>query len=311
MLEFLVLGSGSGGNAFVVRNAACGTTVMVDAGLSARQLVTRLERVGVDPDSLSAIVLTHEHGDHTRGLDVFLRKRDVPVFANRHTAQVVGEKMKSPVRWQIVQTGAGFQIGGVLKAECFSIPHDAVDPMAYVFESCGGARLAVMTDLGFASSLVISKLQTAHAAVLEANYDDFLLQEDTKRPWSTKQRIASKHGHLSNVQVKELLADAVEDGLEALVLCHLSRDCNTPHHAEKAMADVLDPWRESGVLKHCCCAGQDEPTPWMQVGRIPEPEVIGRAEPELQDEDAVAKKPADVPPPVEPFTAEQMGLWES
>ncbi len=242
----------------------CGATVLVDAGLSAKQLGVRLEAVGVEADSLSAIVLTHEHGDHTRGLDVFLRKRRIPVYANSHTARVVAEGMRSSVDWKLVPTGGEFTIGP-LGVECFSVPHDAVDPMGFVFQSAA-TRVAVMTDLGFASSLVISKLQSVHAAVIEANYDDQLLQDDVKRPWSTKQRISSRHGHLSNAQVAELLKAAEAADLEALIWCHLSRDCNTPEHIEKTVRPVMDELGYGADVK-TSCASQDDPHAWVKVGK--------------------------------------------
>jgi len=271
MLEFTVLGSGSGGNAFVVRTP-CGATVLVDAGLSAKQLAMRLEAVGVAADSLNAIVLTHEHGDHIRGLDVFLRKRKIPVYTNSHTARVVAEGMRSSVDWKLVSTGGEFMIGS-WGVECFSVPHDAVDPMGFVFQS-GATRVALMTDLGFASSLVISKLQSCHAAIIEANYDDLLLQNDVKRPWSTKQRISSRHGHLSNLQAAELMKAAEAAELEAVVWCHLSGDCNSPEHVDRVVRPITDEMGY-GTRLAMTCASQDTPHAWVKVGKVVKPEGVG------------------------------------
>lgn len=248
MLGITVLGSGSAGNAVVITTPE--TRVLVDAGLSARQLETRLATLGWEADSFDAILLTHEHGDHTRGLGVFCRRRPIPVYCNRHTQRVVAESLREPPPWRLIESGQRFRIRS-LEIEAFSVPHDAVDPMGYTFVWQGG-KAAVLTDLGHASTLVQEKARGAHTIVLEANYDDELLALDTKRPWATKQRISSRHGHLSNAQAAELAALLVPDGLRRVVLAHLSRDCNSPDAARKAFARLPD------LEIHC--ATQDEPT---------------------------------------------------
>jgi len=172
----------------------------------------------------------------------------------------------------LVSTGGEFMIGS-LGVECFSVPHDAVDPMGFVFQS-GATRVALMTDLGFASSLVISKLQSCHAAIIEANYDDLLLQNDVKRPWSTKQRISSRHGHLSNLQAAELMKAAEAAELEAVVWCHLSGDCNSPEHVDRVVRPITDEMGY-GTRLAMTCASQDTPHAWVKVGKVVKPEGVG------------------------------------
>jgi phosphoribosyl 1,2-cyclic phosphodiesterase len=130
----------------------------------------------------------------------------------------------------------------------------------------GGASVGVLSDLGHATTLVKAKLQGLDALFVEANYDEQLLAADTKRPWSTKQRISSRHGHLSNKQTAELLQEAAGSALQRVVLGHLSRDCNSPAAAADAVLAAL-----AAAGRSCCvdCAGQDEPTPWFRIAGPP------------------------------------------
>ena len=264
MIEFTILGSGSGGNAAVFRTSA--GLLMVDAGLSAAQLTARLHAVGVDPASLAGILLTHEHGDHSRGLDVFTRKYRVPILANAMTREVLRDSVEAPGLWKTVPGGSLFTFCG-FEIETFRVPHDAVDPMGFLLRA-GGVSVGVLSDLGHATTLVKAKLQGLDGLFVEANYDEQLLAADTKRPWSTKQRISSRHGHLSNKQTADLLQETAGDGLKQIVLGHLSRDCNSPAAAADAvMAAISATGRSCGVD----CAGQDEPTRWFKVAGPPPP----------------------------------------
>lgn len=254
--RFCVLGSGSGGNATLVEGA--GARVLVDAGLSAKQLTLRLEALGVEAEALDGVLLSHEHGDHTRGLEVFCRRHGVPVFCNRHTQRVLAEQLRRPPEWKLIEAGGAFMIGG-LRVTTFGVPHDAVDPMGFTFHG-NGCGLGVVTDLGHVDKLVRHRLEGVEALVIEANYDDVLLEADTRRPWPTKQRIASQHGHLSNAQAAELAAELAASGLRRVVLAHLSRDCNSPEHAVRAVrAAVPDPAFE------VCCAAQDRAVGFFEL----------------------------------------------
>lgn len=271
VMRFAVLGSGSGGNAAVVE--AGGVRVLIDAGLSARQILRRLGTLGLQLQQLDAVLLTHEHGDHVGGLRVLSRQLTAPVFATPSTCAVVRETAAA-VRWKIFECGARFTIGG-LEVESFPVPHDAVEPVGFVFRS-GSGRFGLLSDSGHVTPLIRERLRGVQALFVEANYDDALLEADVKRPWSIKQRIASRHGHLSNAQTAELVLQLAGHGLERVVLGHLSQDCNTPERACEVVGASL-----AGV----CCAGQHEPCGWWQVVSPP-PAAVDLAEngpaPDLQ-----------------------------
>lgn len=262
MLHLAVLGSGSSGNSALVCHGE--TRILVDAGLSARQIRERLGAVGVDPESLSAVVLTHEHGDHTRGLSVFCKKRPLPVYATMRTAAIVREGLASPVSWVQFEAGDSFRIDAV-EVHSFPVPHDAVDPVGYLFD-CGRSRLGVLSDVGQVTKLIQERLRDVDTLFAEANYDETLLMNDTKRPWSTKQRIGNRHGHLSNDQTAELVASVASDRLHRVVLGHLSSDCNEPAIAVAAVAKALRAAGREDVAVEC--AGRHEALPLCPVGAL-------------------------------------------
>jgi phosphoribosyl 1,2-cyclic phosphodiesterase len=264
MIEFTILGSGSGGNAALIRSAR--GLLLVDAGLSASQLISRMQAAGVEPADLHGILLTHEHGDHCRGLKVFTQKYKVPVLVNAQTREVLRDDLPAFGLWKIVPCGGCFEFAG-FQIETFRVPHDAVDPMGFVLRA-GGTSLGFLSDLGHATTLVRSKMPALDALFIEANYDAAMLANDTKRPWSTRQRIASRHGHLSNDQTAELVHLAASRALQRIVLGHLSRDCNSPEAALSRVHNAL-------TAAHCEhtsveCARQDTPTSWFSViGNMP------------------------------------------
>lgn len=264
MLHFAVLGSGSSGNSALV--CLGDTRILVDAGLSARQLCLRLGELGVDADGLSGIVLTHEHGDHTRGLEVFCRKRQIPVYATTLTAAIVRENVPG-LAWRQFDAGASFEVGGIA-VDSFSVPHDAVDPVGFRFEG-GDSRLGLLSDVGHVTRAILDRLRGVDTLFTEANYDDVLLQNDTKRPWSTKQRISNRHGHLSNEQTAELVAGIAGPTLNRVILGHLSGDCNTP---ELALATVEKRLRAEGYAEVAVeCAPRTASLPLRACARAASP----------------------------------------
>lgn len=297
MLHLAVLGSGSSGNSALVCHEK--TRILVDAGLSARQLCARLDSLGVDPDSLSAILLTHEHGDHTRGLEVFCRKRSLPVYATTHTCAIVREGIAAPVAWQQFEAGASFQIDGI-RIESFSVPHDAIDPVGFLFD-CGRSRLGVLSDVGHVTHMILDRLKGVDTLFAEANYDDLMLQNDTKRPWSTKQRISNRHGHLSNEQTAELASRIAGPNLARIVLGHLSSDCNTPALAIETIRKRLA--GEGYPQVEVVCAERNAALPLVPVAREDAPprrydEEFSVISPRVcESSDFTANEPAAVPPP--------------
>jgi len=267
MLNITTLGSGSSGNSALVCSGK--TRLLVDAGLSAKQLRLRLEAIGVDPGTLDGILLTHEHGDHTRGIDVLCRKVEVPIFCTARTRAVLRDSMKSALAWKVIPSGGEFEIGD-MGMRSFPVAHDAVDPVGFVM-SDGESSLGVVSDVGFVTSLVMEAVKGVNTLFVEANYDEQLLFEDTKRPPSIKQRISSRHGHLSNEQTAELAAGAACDELERVILGHLSSDCNTPEIASRVVGTKLEEVLGREVPVVCAAAG--EPTGSFDVGSAPAPAV--------------------------------------
>ena len=260
MLSLTVLGSGSSGNCAVLRSAD--TVMLVDAGLSGRQIALRLERVGLKIEDIHGILLTHEHSDHTQGLEMICRKHDMPIFATALTQEVVaqGAFTKAKPRWRLMQTGTPFEFQD-LRIECFPVPHDAVDPVGFVIAT-PRTRLGVLSDVGSVTHLIRDRLRGSHALFVEANYDSPLLESDTKRPWATKQRISGRHGHLSNEQTAALVQELAHESLRHVILGHLSDDCNDPDTAKKKISSALCEAGFPSVSVHC--AARHEPTPWIQ-----------------------------------------------
>lgn len=252
MLEVTILASGSSGNSALVRTETA--SFLVDAGLSTRELTRRLATRDVMPSDLSGILITHEHGDHVKGLAQWAKQHGTPVYCNRQTAMVLREKVVDFGAWKIFESGASFELEGATILS-FQVPHDAVEPVGFVV-SRQGRSFGFLTDLGHATTLVVESLKGVDALLIEANYDEELLMNDTKRPWSTKQRIQSRHGHLSNGAAAETVGKVFHEGLGHILLGHLSRDCNNEDLALAAMKPLFE-----GTSVVCSCARQEEVGP--------------------------------------------------
>jgi len=270
-IEVFVLGSGSAGNSALVR--AEGTTILVDAGMSARKIEERIRHLGVEIADIDGILLTHEHGDHTAALKVLQRKRATPVYANSMTARTLGGHVPAG-SWRLFESGNRFQIGALSistfrvpmprrdtlfdgpRPPCVELqqPHDAVDPVGFRI-SCQGSCFGILTDLGHATRPVLDALRGVQGLLIETNYDEQLLQLDTRRPWSVKQRISSRHGHLSNAAAAKVLEELSAEELRMVILAHLSRDCNKPELAITAIRDCLQ--RTGRGHTQVTCAEQD------------------------------------------------------
>ena len=232
--RFTILGSGSRGNCAYLETDD--VRLLIDAGFSARQIRTRLATIGRSPESLTAILITHEHTDHVQGLAGF-DKLKLPIYCNRLTKDAIEFQMGIRLESRLFETGASFDIGDV-SVESFTIPHDAQDPVGFLIRTAT-ANIGFLTDLGHTTTLVINRIKPANALVLEANYDVKLLQDDTRRPWSIKQRISGRHGHLSNDAAANAVEELVSADLKHLYLGHLSQDCNRPELAHKVVTQRL------------------------------------------------------------------------
>jgi phosphoribosyl 1,2-cyclic phosphodiesterase len=233
--QLTILASGSSGNCAYLETDD--TRLLIDAGLSARQIRQRLLGIGRTPENLSGILVTHEHTDHTQGLGVLAAKLQIPVYCNRLTKEAIELQFQTRFDFRLFTTGASFELGDV-SVDTFSVPHDAYDPVGFLLRTAAG-NIGFLTDLGHATRLVIERVRPAHALVLEANHDVQMLQDDTRRPWATKQRILSRHGHLSNDAAAQLAEQIVSADLAHLYLGHLSADCNLPELAHRTVSDRL------------------------------------------------------------------------
>lgn len=247
-LSVCVLASGSKGNAVYVAGGS--TAILVDAGLSGVKIERRMASRGLSPEHLNAIVVTHEHGDHIRGVGVLSRRYRLPVYINQTTLQHSARHLGNMSRVVHFDCGRGFSIGS-LSIHPFSVSHDAGDPACFAIAQ-NGCKVGVVTDLGIAGALVRERLKGCQALVLEANHDPEMLKTGPY-PWHLKQRIMSRHGHLSNDAAMELVAELYHDELEHVVLAHLSEENNTP---EKAAAQVARAIANTRV--QLSVAGQDE-----------------------------------------------------
>jgi phosphoribosyl 1,2-cyclic phosphodiesterase len=257
-----MLGSGSRGNATYLE--ADGTRILVDAGFSGRQLSGRLERLGVSPDSIDAIVITHEHGDHTRGAGIFARRYGTPVYLTPGTRTACGALFRGTETLVDYAPGRAFRIGP-FRLDPFLTVHDAVDPVAVTVTSEGcGTRVGVATDLGRPTAGIRHALAGCHFLVLEANHDETLLRTGPY-PASVQARIASSHGHLSNHAAARFLLELLHPELSGVLLAHLSAECNAPERALAIVRQTLEDASWNGWLG---VAGQDAPTELLDLRRL-------------------------------------------
>jgi phosphoribosyl 1,2-cyclic phosphodiesterase len=257
-----VLGSGSAGNSVLV--CAGETRILIDAGFSARSLAVRLEKLEISAESITGIVVTHEHGDHTRGMGVFARRHGTPLHLTSRTREACEKLLKGKERIIEYHPGTAFTIRN-LRIESFYTVHDAADPVGIsVVDERSGMRVGVATDLGRPTAQIRHALSGCDLLVLEANHDDVMLRTGPY-PASVKQRIASSHGHLSNKAAARLAVELLHPRLAGVVLAHLSRECNRPLLAERVVGDAL---RKAGWKGHLEVAMQDRPTELLDLEQL-------------------------------------------
>jgi phosphoribosyl 1,2-cyclic phosphodiesterase len=264
VFSLTMLGSGSAGNSALVCTDYC--RILVDGGLSARQIVVRLEQCGITPEQLDGVLLTHEHGDHVCGLEVLCRKLSIPIYCNAQTAEAIRcFGLATHKNWRIFRTGSEFKICDIT-VQTFTVPHDAVDPVGYAFHAANRG-LGFITDLGCATKMLIERLREVHTLVIETNHDEKLLQSDPARPWPVKQRIMSRHGHLSNTAAASVIEQLLPGKVERVVLGHLSRDCNSPELAAGAIRDLIERTGRNDLEIYC--AEQSIMSPSFRIGETP------------------------------------------
>ncbi len=249
-----MLGSGSEGNGLVVTQNQ--TTILLDCGFSVQETVQRLARLAIAPQQITAIVVTHEHSDHIGGVARFARKFGVPVFITHGTLQTQGNAF-AEIAVTEINPHQQFAIGEVL-VQPYPVPHDAAEPVQFAF-SDGNRRLGVLTDSGTSTPHIEATLNGCDALVLECNHDVEMLA-NSAYPYSLKQRVGGRLGHLNNDQAAQLLSRLDTSRLQHLVAAHLSRKNNNPELAVQALCNVL-----GCAMDWVAVATQDEGLSWREL----------------------------------------------
>jgi phosphoribosyl 1,2-cyclic phosphodiesterase len=241
-----ILGSGSRGNSSVVSSSR--THILVDAGFSCRETFRRLKEVGLEPAQLDAIVISHEHSDHVTGLAVMAKKLNVPVFMNEPTCDAWARSLpdaQSPdavlKKREKFQSGRSFCVRDI-EIRTFTIPHDAADPVGFTLRA-EGVKIGIVTDLGYMAANVAEQIRGCDVLMIESNHDLEMLRGGPY-PWSVKQRVMSRVGHLSNTALGEFFASDYDGCAAFVVLAHLSEQNNHPELARRSAEQALGPRRD-------------------------------------------------------------------
>jgi phosphoribosyl 1,2-cyclic phosphodiesterase len=229
-----MLASGSKGNAIYLESP--NTKLLIDAGISAKEIARRMSVVNRSPQELDAVLITHEHADHIRGVGALARKYNLAVHISEPTLMSMGKNLGSIPRLTLFEPGSSFTINDLV-IQPFEVTHDAANPVNFIIGNSAGT-IGIATDLGYASRVVKENLKGCQVMILETNHDPEML-EYGPYPWPIKQRIRSKYGHLSNEEGARLLAEVFHDGLKHVCLAHLSETNNNPHTALHTVRQIL------------------------------------------------------------------------
>ncbi len=233
-MRFLPLASGSQGNATIVEFD--GTRLLLDAGLGVKELVARLDRCGIDPVTIDAILLSHEHQDHVRGAWKLSRRFGIPVAASWATLTGMDRAPQAFAGWIDLPVDRRVRIGDTTVV-AFPVPHDAAAPVGFLLEG-QRVRVGVATDLGHATPQIAARLAGCDLLMIESNHDPLLLR-DGPYPWRLKDRVSGKLGHLSNSEAAALIKHSVDERCRCIVLAHLSEKNNTPELARSSALRAL------------------------------------------------------------------------
>jgi phosphoribosyl 1,2-cyclic phosphodiesterase len=264
-MRVCILGSSSSGNATLFVSGS--TRVLLDVGFSTKEITRRLKEVGQDISRLSAVVISHEHSDHFRGVPVLARTLRVPVFMSQSSFESWGQANPNE-RFEVaefISAERPIEIKGFVFRP-FTVPHDAADTFGFTVEA-NGSRAGYVTDLGYIPKMVSEHLRGADALILEANHDLEMLRNGPY-PWAIKQRVMSRHGHLSNDEMARFLSEDFDGRAQLIVLAHLSRTNNHPEIARLAAIQALSsrsPLFADGVEKRVRLAYHNRPSEWIEL----------------------------------------------
>ncbi len=262
-MRLCVLGSGSKGNSTYIESGE--TRILIDCGFSGVETQRRLESIGVDIASLSSRLVTHEQGDHVRGVAILSRKFKLPVFANEATLRSAGKDLTNMYACKDFETGTSFVFQD-LKIHPFRISHDAADPVGYVVED-NSFKVGYCTDTGVATKLMQHRLAGCNTLVLESNHDPVLLKEGPY-PQALQQRVRSKTGHLANAEAADFLNGLLHESLEHVVLAHISETNNTPEVAYQTVTKILaENGNGQGVTSQISLSWQDRAGELIYLGK--------------------------------------------
>jgi len=246
-----MLASGSGGNSILLSQGD--TNLLVDAGLTCKELARRLAEVQLTPKDISGVIVTHEHQDHIRGIGVLSRRHRIPIYMNAATREAVRAYGDEVPTVETFSTGDLLTVGN-LALQTYPVLHDAAEPIGLTVQN-SSCRIGIALDMGYPTHLVKQRLQHSSVLILEFNHDPEMLRR-CSRPWEVKQRILSKTGHMSNGDALELLCELLHDRLLAVVLAHLSREANCPRYVHKLVSERLKKVGRSDI--EICVSAQDE-----------------------------------------------------
>lgn len=235
MIKLIPLFSSSKGNCTYIETDT--TSLLVDVGITCKRLVTKMSEMQINPETIEAILITHEHSDHIKGIKVFANKYKIPVYATQKTWNFIGDSLMLPENQKRTFVPNYFFNIGNIKVQPFNIPHDAVDPCGFSFYH-NQEKVTVATDLGCINEYLISNMLKSNSILLESNHDLNMLKTGPY-PWSLKQRISGNFGHLSNVTSAQVVEILAKNGTKNFILGHLSEENNFPELAKETIFSHL------------------------------------------------------------------------
>jgi len=258
-MKFSILGSGSSGNATFVES--CDNRFLIDAGFSAKKIEERLDLLGIECSTLSAILITHEHGDHILGAGILSRKYKIPIYITQKSYEVAKKRLGKVDEHLIRYIDRTFYLSEHTHITPFEVMHDAVQTVGFNIQDRQESKLSIATDIGYATNVVKECFKNSDAIIIESNYDPEMLLTGPY-PWDLKERVKSKRGHFSNENAAKFIEAIHTKNLREIFLAHISKDNNTPRLAHKTVSQYLE---NVGIDIEVKVSRQDEPTRLIEI----------------------------------------------